>query len=171
MAYSLKVIGFSKSPKKIASSDSPITSGASAMYFSSRSSDLVTNETFTNSDLNWAVIVNQGYAEFEFTADSSGSDGQGLMIPTGFKEVKVTSVTGTVKRLPYLDVNYGHTKATAYSDGNAISVTVNDTLSPGDYLVCSKSSKFQVKFTAEDATFNVRPFFPLPIGLLVDSAR
>ncbi|TKJ42401.1 hypothetical protein CEE37_01590 [candidate division LCP-89 bacterium B3_LCP] len=169
MAYTVKVKDFDDSPKKITSTNVRLVMGASAMYFDSNSSTLDDEESFTNSDLNWVVITNDSYVEFEFEADNSGSDGQGLHIPVGYSEVKVTSVTGTVKKLAVKNANFGHTKATAYSDGSSTSVSANDIVNGGDFVVCSKSSKFQIKFTTEKS--ELRPFTALPIGLLFDSDR
>ena len=170
MSYELKVIAFTANEtKKITSASSKVTMGASAMFYSASAGALTIDEVFTNSDLEWLVIQRGAYVEMKFTADSGGSNGQGIRIPQGLSKVEITEVFGTVKRLTTLNQNQADTKTDAYSDGSATSVSTDEEVDAGDYVVCNSSGHFKVKFTAHD--YPSEPFVAIAFGLLADSTR
>lgn len=170
MAYVLQVKTFTASvTKKITSANTEVTMGASAMYYSSSASTLTTDETFTATDLMWLVIRRGAYVEMKFGADPAVANGQGIRIPQGLSEVKITTVSGTVKRLSTLDQNQADTKTAAYSDGSSTSVVANEDVEAGDLVVCDQNGYFYVKFTAYDNP--EQPYIAVPIGLLADATR
>lgn len=74
--------------KKITAANTYRTMGASACWYSSNASEIIsTPHTLSNANKDILIMERDTYIDLKFTADSSGSNGQGIYVPSGFEEV------------------------------------------------------------------------------------
>jgi|SaaInl4_200m_RNA_FD_contig_21_1376737_length_923_multi_12_in_0_out_0_2 hypothetical protein len=150
MAIQLKLTAKSGTVKKLGASSVYRPMSPSAVWYDSLASSMSLNDTLSISGRDVIVWEGGDYIEIEFTADSSGSDGQGINVTSSEQDWSVVSLSGTVKRMSALDIKMSMKKTDIYSDAGAVTAAVSDELELMDSIVCNKSGVFTLKLQAKD---------------------
>jgi hypothetical protein len=163
MPKEVKVIGFSGSPKSLDASYWKRTMTANAAWENSNVALLTVDGTLNcDTSIDMVILEAGKYVKLKFSPASGDTNGQGITIPSGFEEVKVTAVSGTVEKLDSKFIDYAKKKTSAYGDPNAETAVVNDVLYPGDMIVCSTGGYFELMFTAFGREEAFGPYVGLP---------
>jgi len=140
------ITGVTGSPKKISGSNAGWHDSLADLYNSPSATSVTTPYSLPSHERLLLLFGTEGSFTMQFSADSSGVDGQGLKLPHG-TYVKVTAVSGTVCFVSGKYLKRSDSASSAYGNPNKITVNVNDRIGDG-FLVCNKNGSFTTEFVA-----------------------
>lgn len=150
MAATFQVVSSTGTLKSLAANYFSRMLGASGAWESSKAVSVSVNDYLDCSkDRSILLLDNNNNVSIKFVADSTGTDGQGIRIPLGFNEIKVSALSGTVKILTYDKQMVNTEIKDAFSDPNSVTASVYSIVYPGDIVSCSKTSNFTLAFDLE----------------------
>lgn len=150
MAGTFQIISFTGTLKSLAANYFPRVLGAAGAWESSNANSVTVNDYLVcTKNREILLLDNNNDVSIKFVADTGGDDGQGIRIPLGFKEVNISTLSGTVRILTYDNQNVNTEIEDAYGNPNYVTAAAKDVVYPGDIVCCSKTSNFTLAFDLE----------------------